>query len=382
MKYLPFVWRLAMRRPLRTLLTVLSIATAFLLFGLLAAVRAGLSFGVDVAGADTLMMFHKTSLALALPLAYKAQIASAPGVAAVTHATWFGGVYQDSRQWFPQMAVDARTFLEMNPDYRLTPDARRTWLADRTGCIVGRGVAARFGWKVGDRIPLKNASRPTPDGGPWTFTIDGIYEAANPGVDLSQMFFHYEYLNESRVRARDTVGWYTIRIIRPETAREVAARLDTLFANSADETTTAPTKAFLQSWANRIGDIGTIVMAVVSMVFFTILIVAGTTMAQTVRERTADLAVLKTLGFSDGLLLGLVLVESMVLSVCGGSCGLVMAWLLARQGDPTGGLLPAFYLPASDIATGGALVLMLGLTTGALPARQAGRLRIVDALRR
>jgi putative ABC transport system permease protein len=382
MKFLPLVWSIAMRRGVRTTLTALAIATAFLLFGLLAAVRAALSFGVEIAGADTLMMFQKVSLARPLPLGYYAQIASTPGVAAVTHATWFGGVYQDSKNWFPQMAVDARSFLEMHPDYRVAPEARRAWLVDRSGCIVGRDVAARFGWNVGDRIPLRNASWPTPDAGPWTFTIHGIYEAGRPGADLSQMFFHYEYLNETRTRTRDTVGWYIIRVTRPELAGDVASRLDSGFANSSDETQTATTKAFLQAWASQIGDIGTVIIGVLSMVFFTILLVTGTTMAQAVRERTSDLGVLKALGFSDGLLLSLVLLESLALSVCGGVLGLGLAWLIVQHGDPTGGLLPAFYLPASDVVIACAFVLTLGLATGGLPAWQARRLPIVEALRR
>jgi putative ABC transport system permease protein len=382
MKFLPFVWRIAMRRKLRTLLTASAIATAFLLFGLLAAVRAALSFGVEIAGADTLMMFHKVSLARPLPLGYYVQIASTPGVAAVTHATWFGGVYQDSKNWFPQMAVDAPSFLEMHPDYRVAPEARRTWLADRSGCIVGRDVARRFGWKVGDRIPLRNPSWPTADGGPWTFTIHGIYEAGRPGADLSQMFFHYEHLNETRTRMRDTVGWYIIRASHPEAAADLAARLDSRFSNSSDETKTATTKAFLQAWASQIGDIGSIVTAVASLVFFTILFVTGTTMAQAVRERTSDLGVLKALGFSDGLLLSLVLLESVGLSICGGALGLGLAWLVVQLGDPTSGLLPAFYLPIVDVAIGSAFVLLLGLVAGMLHARQAARLRIVEALRR
>jgi putative ABC transport system permease protein len=382
MKFLPFVWRIAMRRKLRTLLTASAIATAFLLFGLLAAARAALSFGVEIAGADTLMMFQKVSLARPLPLGYYRQIASTPGVGAVTHATWFGGVYQDSKNWFPQMAVDAPSFLEMHPDYRVAPEARRAWLADRSGCIVGRDVARRFGWNVGDRIPLRNPSWPTAGGGPWTFTIHGIYEAGRPGADLSQMFFHYEYLNETRTRMRDTVGWYIIRASHPEAAADLAARLDSRFSNSSDETKTATTKAFLQAWASQIGDIGSIVTAVASLVFFTILFVTGTTMAQAVRERTSDLGVLKALGFSDGLLLSLVLLESVGLSMCGGALGLGLAWLVVQLGDPTSGLLPAFYLPTVDVAIGSAFVLLLGLVAGMLPARQAARLRIVEALRR
>ena len=381
MRFLHLVWRLAMRRRIRTTLTALSISTAFLLFGLLAAARAALSFGVEGAGTDMLMMFQRVSLSRPLPLAYYEQIASTTGVAAVSHATWFGGSYQNSRSWFPKMAVDAASFLDMHPHYTLTPDARAAWLADRSGCIVGREIAARFGWRVGDRIPLTSASWPTLDGRPWVFTIHGIYDAAMSGTDLSQMFFHYEYLNQSRARARDTVGWYIIRVTDAEQASEVAARLDRRFANSSDETKTATTKAFLQAWARQIGDIGTIFVAVVTMVFFTILLVTGTTMAQSIRERTRDVGVLKALGFSDRLILSLVLVESMALATCGGIVGLGLAWLAVQRGDPTGGLLPTFYLTRWDLAVGGVLAAWLGFASGFVPARQAGRLRISDALK-
>lgn len=377
MSVLPLVWANLVRRKLRTLFTVLSIVVAFLLFGILMAVRVAFSFGVDMAGADTLMMFQKVSLARPLPLAYLARIAATPGVAAVTHATWFGGVYQDQRNWFPQMAVEAATFLDMHPDYVLPADQRRAWLADRTGSIVGRDAATRFGWKIGNRIPLRRS-----DGTAWVFTLEGIYDAGRSGADLTQLFFHYEYFNESRTVERDTVGWYVIRVADPARAADVAARLDAQFANSGDETKTATTRAFLQAWAHQIADIGTIMIAILGTVFFTILLVTGNTMAQSIRERTSELAVLKTLGFTADRLLGLVLLESLGLAVCGGTTGLGLAWLLIEQGDPTGGLLPAFHLPLADVAMGCALVLGLGLAAGALPAWQAARLRIVDGLRR
>ena len=382
MKWGPLVWGSLMRRKVRTLFTALSIMVAFLLFGVLAAVRVAFSFGVEVAGTDTLMMFHKVSLAQPLPLAYQAQIARTSGVAAVTHATWFGGTYQDQKNWFPQMAVDAASFLDLHPDYRLPAGQRQAWMANRTGGIVGRDVAARFGWAVGDRIPLQNASWRRLDGSPWTFTIEGIYDPGRPGADLSQMFFHYEYLNESRSLGRDTVGWYVIRVGDAARAAEVAERLDAQFANSADATKTATTKAFLQAWASQIGDIGAMLVAIVSAVLFTMLLVTANTMAQAIRERTSELAVLKTLGFTDGRVLGLVLLESVGLSLVAGALGLGLAWVIIARGDPTGGLLPAFYFPGPDFAIGGSLVLGLGLAAGAFPAWQAGRLRIVDALRR
>ncbi|MGH8186397.1 MAG: ABC transporter permease [Steroidobacteraceae bacterium] len=377
MNSLVLVWSGVTRRKVRTLLTALSIAVSFLLFGLLMAVRAALSFGVESAGADTLMMFQKVSLARPLPLSYRSRIAATPGVSGVTHATWFGGVYQDQKQWFPQLAVDAPTFLDMHPDYRLAPEERRAWLRDRTGCIVGRDVSARFGWQVGDRIPLRRS-----DGSAWTFTLRGIYDAARAGADVSQMFFHYEYLNESRTIGRDTVGWYIVRVADPARADEIAVRLDDEFANSGDQTKTATTKAFLQAWARQIGDLGAIVVVIVSLVLFTLLLVTATAIAQSVRERTSELAVLKALGFSDARVLSLVLEESLGLAACAGGIGLALAWVIVRRGDPTGGLLPAFYIPTSDFLIGMALVAVLGVLAGVLPAWQAGRLRIVDALRR
>ncbi len=373
----PLVWASLMRRKIRTAFTALSIAVAFLLFGLLMAIRAALSFGVASAGSDTLMMFQRVSLARPLPVSYRTRIASVPGVIAVTHANWFGGVYQDHTQWFPQLAVDAASFLALHPEYRLRPDERRDWLGDRTGCIVGRDVAERFGWHVGERIPLRRS-----DGSSWAFTIRGIYEAGRPGVDLSQMFFHYAYLNEARTMARDTVGWYEIRVADPARASEVAARLDAEFANSSDQTRTASTKAFLQAWARQIGDIGAILMTIVTLVFLTLLLVTTNTIGQSIRERTSELGLLKALGFTDARVLGLVLQESIGLAGCAGTCGLALAAVIVRAGDPTGGLLPAFYLPIGDVLVGVALIVAVGVVAGLVPAWQAGRLRIVDALRR
>jgi putative ABC transport system permease protein len=377
MRFLPFVWSNLGRRKVRTLFTSLSIFVAFVLFGLLMAIRNAFSYGAEVAGADRLMMFHKVSFSQPLPLAYEAGIAATSGVAAVTHATWFGGVYQDPKNRFVQLAVDAESFLEMHPDYLLPPEQRKAWLADRPGCIVGRDLARRFHWKVGDRIPLRR-----PDGSAWTFTIDGVYATGKEGTSANQMLLHYAYFNERQGRNRDHVGWYVVRVADPSRAAKLAEALDTKFANSAYETRTATEKAFLQAWAQQIGDIGSIMIAVLATVLFTILLVAGNTMAQAVRERTGEIAVLKTLGFTDARVLGLVLLESMLLAVVSGALGLAVTWLIAQGGDPTRGLLPSFSLGLSDLALGGGLVLALGFTAGALPAGLAARLPIVDALRR
>lgn len=377
MRFLPLVWSNLGRRKVRTLFTSLSIFVAFVLFGLLMAIRGAFSYGADVAGADRLMMFHKVSFSQPLPMAHRTEIATTPGVAAVTHATWFGGVYQDPKNRFVQLAVDGESFLEMHPAYLLPPEQRRTWLANRTGCLVGRDLAKRFGWNVGDRIPLRR-----PDGSAWSFTLDGIYDSGREGTSANQMFLHYAYLNERQSRNRDHVGWYLVRVADPARAVELAEALDARFANSAYETKTATEKAFLQAWAQQIGDIGSIMIAVLGTVLFTILLVTGNTMAQAIRERTDELAVLKTLGFSDPLVLGLVLLESMLLAVVSGTLALAVTWMIVQRGDPTGGLLPSFSLGLRDFALGGGLVLALGLAAGALPAWQAARLPIVAALRR
>ncbi|MPZ16937.1 MAG: FtsX-like permease family protein [Luteitalea sp.] len=382
MKLLPLVWRCFTRRKLRTVFTALSVFVAFLLFGLLMAARSAFSYGAELSGTDRLMMFQKVSFSRPLPLSYEAQIAATPGVALVTHATWFSAVYQDSKQRFVQLAVDAERFLEMHPQYLLAHDQRQAWLANRTGCIVGRDLATRFGWNVGDQIPLRGLSSwRMADDSHWAFTIDGIYDGRTMGADLNQMFVHYDYVNDARAVNRDHVGWYLIRVAQPKQAADVAARLDDRFANSANETKTATEKAFLQAWASQIGDIGRITLAISGTVLFTILLITGNTMAQSIRERTSELAILKVLGFTDARILGLVLVESLLLTAIAGWLALVLAWLIVHHATPSGGLLPTFSLSGRDFTIGSGLAVVLGLLAGALPALQAGRLKIVDALR-
>jgi putative ABC transport system permease protein len=382
MKYLPLVWRSLMRRKLRTLFTALSIFVAFVLFGALMALKVAFGMGVELAGQDRLVMIQKVSFIQPLPVAYKGRIAALDGVAGVTHSSWFGGIYQDPKNFFAQFAVEPEPWLRMYPEYVLPDEQKRAWYADRTGAVVGRALADRFGWKVGDRVPLQGTIWRKTDDSPWTFTIDGIYDAGTKGTDTTQFFFHFDYLNETRQFGKDLTGWYVIRVADPQRSEEVAGRLDALFANSPAETKTSTEKAFVQAFAKQIGDIGAILMAILAAVLFTMLLVAANTMAQAVRERTNELAVMKTLGFTDGHLLGLVLLESVLLAVIGGGAGLLIAWVITQGGDPTGGLLPAFFLPTRDVVIGVGLILLLGMAAGLLPAWQASRLRIVDALRR
>jgi putative ABC transport system permease protein len=385
MKYLPLIWRNLLRRKIRTIFTTLSIFVAFLLFGVLMAIKAAFSMGVDVAGADRLMMIHKVSFIQPLPKSYLERIRGVEGVTLVTHASWFGGIYQDPSNFIANMAVDPESWLVVYPEFELPEEQKKAWLANRTGAIVGIDTAKRFGWKVGDRVPLQGTIYRKPDDSPWEFTIDGIYDSTVKGTDKTQFFFHYDYLNETMSSSpffSDQIGWYIVRVANPSEADSVAERMDALFANSPAETKTSSEKQFAANFAKQVGDIGAIMTAIAAVVISFILFVAGNAMAQSIRERTNELAILKTLGFDDRKVLGMVLLESSLIAVLGGGLGLLIAWLIIAQGDPTGGFLPLFYFPPKDLIFGCLLVLMLGVLAGLVPAVQAGRLKIVDALRR
>ncbi|HVT60930.1 MAG TPA: FtsX-like permease family protein [Thermoanaerobaculia bacterium] len=382
MRFLPLVWKNLMRRKARTIFTALSIVVAFVLFGILSAIRVAFGGGVDVTGADRLTVIHRVSLILPLPLSYRDRIAAVPGVQEVTFANWFGGIYQDPKNNLFEFAVDPKSYLDIYPEIVLPEAQKKAWLEDRSGAIVGPDVAKRFGWKIGDHIPIRGTIYRHANGSPgWDFTLDGIYTTNKKGFDTSAFLFQYDYIKEAQVR-KDMVGWYVIKIADPQHAAQIAARVDALFANSPFETKTATEKAFAEAFAKQIGDVGSIITYIVTAVFFTILLVAGNTMAQSVRERTGELAVLKTLGFNDRLILGLVLLESCCLALIAGGIGLTLAWLFTLRGDPTHGYLGVFFIAQQDLIVGVLLALLLGAITGLLPGVRAMRLRIVDALRR
>ena len=387
MKFFPLIWRNLLRRKFRTIFTVGAIFFAFVLFGVLMALRAAFSIAPEMAGQERLMVIDKISLIQPLPFSYGDRIKQVDGVSDITHANWFGGYYQEVRNQFSTMAVDPESWLRVySKEFELPEDQKKAWLADRTGAIVGIDTARKYGFKVGQRIPIQGTIYRRPDNGPWEFTIDGIYDSKLKGTDKTNLFFHYDFLNETvRTQSsfKDQVGWYVISLRDPDQAVQMASKVDALFANSPVETKTDTEKAFVSGFAKQIGDIGSIMTSIVAMAMFTILLVAGNTMAQAIRERTNELAVLKTLGFGNGRVLGMVLVESTLIAVLGGGLGLLLAYAaVTLGGDPTNGLLPAFYLPTAALFTGIVLVVALGLASGALPAWQAGRLRIVDALRR
>ncbi len=381
MKFLPLIWKNVWRRKFRTTFTLLSIFVAFLLFGLLMTIRAAFSLGVDIAGLDRLILIHKVSLIMPLPYSYLGRLQTTPGVELATHQTWFNGIYQEPANFFANIAVEPEKFLKIYPEFRVPPDQVNAWLADRQGAIVGRDLAERFGWKVGDRIPLIGTIWQPKQGQVWDFNLRGIYDA-DEGIDKTQFFFRYDYLDENRAEGEGLVGWYVVKIADPSQAVALSRTFDEMFANSSAETKTTTEKGFIEGFAKQIGDIGAIMIAISSVVLFMFGLVAASTMAQSVRERTSELAVLKTLGFSGGTILALVLAESLSIVIVGGGLGLAVAWLFVQQGDPTGGLLPMFSLPPRDVALGAALMLAMGLLAGAAPALGAMRLKITDALRR
>jgi putative ABC transport system permease protein len=389
MKFLHLIWCNLRRKKLRTSLTLLSIVVAFVLFGFLSAIQQALVGGVEVAGADRLIVREKVSIINFLPISYEARIERIPGVDFATHQTWFGGIYQDPKNFFMQNPVEPEKFLKIHPEFILPPDQMKAWLATRTGAIVGRRTAERFGWKIGDKVPIRSTIWSQPNGSlTWTFDIVGIYDGKDKGTDTTPMFFRYDYFDEARQEGnqdwgKGKVGWYTIRIKDPSQAAEVAKRVDAEFENSPAETKTEPEGAFIQGWANAIGNIVFIVAAILSAVFFTILLVTGNTMAQAVRERTGELGVLKAIGFSNGQVVALVLAESCLLTIIGGVVGLGLARAITPAvTQQLAGLLPLFFLPTRALVIGFGLAIALGLITGIFPALQAMRLRVADALRR
>jgi putative ABC transport system permease protein len=387
MRFLPIVWRNLLRRKFRTFFTIGAIFFAFLLFGVLMAIRSAFNMGVDMAGQGRLMVIDKVSIINPLPASYEQQISQIDGVTDITHANWFGGYYQDVRNQFATFATDPESWLRVYPnEFQLPEDQKKAWIADRTGAVVGADTAKKYGFKVGQHVPIQGTIYRRPDGGPWEFTIDGIYDSKIKGADKTNLLFNYQFLRETipaQSGFRDRYNWYVFTVANPDRAPEIAAKIDAMFANSPAETKTNTEKAFVSEWSKQVGDIGKIMMGIVGMAMFTILLVAGNTMAQAIRERTNELAVLKTLGFGEGRILSLVLLESVFIALLGGGLGLVLSYIfITVVGDPTHGLLPAFYFPTAQLVVGVALVLGLGLASGLLPAWQASRLRIVDALRR
>ncbi|MBI2993252.1 MAG: FtsX-like permease family protein [Gammaproteobacteria bacterium] len=383
MKYLHLLWASLFRKRARTVLTLLSIAAAFCLFGMLDAVRIAFNGPENINGIDRMVVASRFSIIQSLPLSYAGRIQTVPGVKLVSWANWFGGIYQDEKNFFANFAVSPESTLDANPEFVLSPAEREAFLSTRTGAIVGATLAKRFGWKLGDKIPLKATIYPNKDGtNTWIFDLVGIFHASEPKLrNLErQMLFRYDYFDEGRTFEQGTVGWYTIRIDDPGRAEEIARTIDRMFANSPDETRTDSERAWELSFAKQIGDIGLIVSAIMAAVFFTLLLLTGNTMAQAIRERIPELAVLKTIGFSNRGILALVLAESALLLVLGGLLGLLLTRVLLPVFAAASEGRFDFVLPPQTWLSGVGLMLTFGLAVGLAPALRAMRLRIVDAL--
>jgi putative ABC transport system permease protein len=382
MKYLSLLWANLGRKRLRTTLTLASIVIAFLLYGMLQTLTSALTGAVSLAGADRLISMNKVSLIQPLPIAYVNRIRAVKGVKEVNAQDWFGGIYQDDRNQIAAMAVEADTFTAVYPEYSMPQEQHADWLQDRTGAIVGKVLAERFGWKVGDTIPLRSNIFTQKDGGNvWQLKISAIFDAGNG--DNQSLYFHHEYLNESRAEGKDITSMIGVRIEDPNRAPEVSRAIDALFANSSNETKTATEKAFIQGFANQMGNIGAIVGAVATAVFFTMLLVTANTMAQSVRERTNELAVMKTLGFSSLNVTAQVMGEAILITLLGAALGLALAGMAAQGlGQAIQQFFPSLGMPSTTYVYGALLAVVLGALAGALPCAQAWQLKIVDALRK
>jgi putative ABC transport system permease protein len=378
MKFFPLLVANLRRKKIRTILTVGSFLVAFFLFGLLGAIRYGFRQSIDVAGADRLVVIGRTSIIQPLPLPYFERIKRLPGVKDVAHATWFGGIYQDPKNFFPQFAVVPDDWLRMYPEFVVSEAHWKAFLADRQGVVVGEKLIARFGWKVGDRVPLQ---APIFGGKSWEFNIRGIYRGTRPSDDETQFWLRHDYLYEKAPSFwKGLVGWYVVRISNPDQAAAVAKAIDSQFANSPSETRTQTESAFAAAFVKQMGNIEFLILAIGSIVFFTLLLVTGNTMAIAVRERTNELAVLKAIGYTDRFVLGLVLAESVLIAAVGGAIGLSLARGLVEQ-DLTQGLI-LLYLPPPALVAGAVIALATGVLAGLLPAIGAMRLSVVAALRR
>lgn len=385
MKFLYLVWCNLKRKKLRTTLTLLSILVAFVLFALLSALKLALVGGFELADANRLLVMHRVSFLQLLPQSYLARMARIPGVAAVSHQTWFGGIYQDSKNPLATFPVDPELYLAMTPEITLPDDQKQVWLKTRTGAIIGRSLADRYQWKIGDRVPLKSPIWQNKSGGAWEFEIVGIYEGTKKNADTTAFIFRYDYFDEARTVATGQVGWYQVRVDDPKDASKVAAAIDAEFANSPAETKAQTEGAMFQGFAQQLGNIAKIVVVILIAVFFMILLAAVNTMVQSVRERTQELGVLKAVGFSNELVLGVVLGESLVITVLGGMMGLALGWIMVAGMGQVAFIkqyLPIFYIPSRDMFIGVGLTILLGFVAGIFPAIQAMRLRLADALRR
>jgi len=381
MKFLGLIWRNMLHSRRRTFLTIGSITVALFLFCTLRSVITAFDAAVDVADASRLVVRRSTSLVFPLPLAYRNRIAAVDGVTGITWANWFGGQYQEPKNFFAQFAVDGKTYFDIYPELLIPPDQMAAFQKERTACVIGEGLAKRFDWKLGDAVPLTGTIYPFPGGGEWRFNVRAIYKPKTPDVDDKTMYFHWDYLNETMGDPAQ-VGIYVLKLRDASLAATVAQKVDDLFANSPAQTKTETEQAFQMGFVSMLGNVSFLVVAIGTAVLFAIFLVTFNTMMMAARERNAEIAVMKTLGFTDALILGLVVAEAMLISLAGGVLGCGGAWALFSVVSFTaGGIIPNFYVKLQTLGIGMLLAVAMGVLSGLFPAIQASRLRIVEAFR-
>ena len=381
MKFANIILANLFRKKVRLLLTIGSFAVALFLFVFLSVVSDAFNRGADVAGADRLVAINRTSIINLIPLSYRDKMLRIPGVKVITHNNWFGGTYIDEKNFFPQFVIDPQSQREVFPELIVPDDQWANFLKDRQGAIAGAKTAERFGWKIGDRIPIKTALY---GGGSWEFNLAGIYHGKRPQDDETQFWFQWDYFEEKIPdRVKGQTGWYVLRVNNPDDSPRIAKAIDSEFANSPNETKTETESAFAANWVKQFGNIQFLIGSIGSVVFFTLLLVTGNTMAISVRERTSELAVFKAIGFSDRAVLFFVLAESLAIALFGGLLGIVGAMILVPAlGKALTGLLPSIVLAPSMLLFGLLLAIVVGFASGVIPGVSAMRLRVVNALRR
>jgi putative ABC transport system permease protein len=383
-KYLPLLWAGLFRGKTRTVLTLLSVFVAFLLFGLLHAVQVAFESGADSADAKRLLTTARYSIIEPLPISYLPRIERVPGVVGVAYANWFGAKYQNESNAFAVFAVDPQRYLDMYPEFTVAPAHREAFARTRTGAIAGQRLVDRYGWKVGQKLPISSEIYPRADGDlNWEFDLVGTLDAEDPAIrgNTDVVLINVAHFDEARQLGKGKTGWYIERIADSGRARAISAEIDKLFMNSPDETKTQPEKEFAIGFAKQIGDLGALVTRILAAVFFTILLLTGNTMSQAIRERIPELAILKTLGFSDGKVTALVLAEALLLLFLGAGTGMVVAVaLLPVLNGATGGRFPPLFVSEGTWILAAVIAATLALAIGLPPALRANRLRIVDAL--
>ncbi|QBG89929.1 FtsX-like permease family protein [Xanthomonas oryzae] len=382
MKYFSLVWAQLFRSKTRTLLTLLSVVAAFLLFGMLDSVRVAFNSGGSIEGVNRLVVTSRLSITQSLPIRLGTQIRQVAGVRDVTSAMWFGGIYKDPKNFFANSSV-APNYFDVYRELQIPPEQLKAFHTTRAGAIVGESLAKEFGWKLGDTIPLQATLFQRGGSNNWPLQLVGIFRSKDRTLAANeerQLMMNWKYFDESNDYIKNKVSWYTVTLDNPDHASRVAQAIDAISANSDHETKSQTESAFQQAFVKQFADIGMIVTSIMGAVFFTLLLLTGNTMAQAVRERIPELATLKTLGFKDGTMLALVIVESVLLIGLGGAIGLGLAALiLPGLASKARGMLPP-NVPLQTWLVGAVLIVVIGMVVGVLPALRAKRLKIVDAL--